>query len=187
MRIIAGIHRGRRLVAPKGMDIRPTADRVKQYVFDIISEVVTNASVLDLFSGTGNLGFEALSRGASHVIFVENNRNATAIIKRNAELLRMENCTEVLQYDVINYLNHSHRSDEKFDLIFADPPYEYDRYDELISVVAKTDRLHPGGFFIIEHRSVQQFNNVYPGLTVERVRKLGNTSITRFSIDDKIK
>ena len=183
MRIIAGEFKGRKLITPRGLHIRPTADRVKQYIFDVLADQVVNAMVLDLFSGTGNLGIEALSRGAAHVCFVEQNRNAVRLIKQNIELLHLEHRNTVVQKDALSFLRHSDDPSYEFDVIFADPPYKWEKIDELILLLAEKKRLRTDGCFVLEHPTTQKFDRTYLGLCVKRVRKLGNTSISMFMND----
>ena len=118
MRIIAGTHRGHTIVAPKGRDTRPTSDRVRENVFNILGPV-EGASVLDLYAGSGALGLEALSRGAGHVTFVERDVDAVRTIERNLDKLRLR--ATVLRNDAIAVLASESR---KYDLVLVDPPYD---------------------------------------------------------------
>ena len=183
MRVIAGQHKGRRLFSPKGQIIRPTADRVKQFMFDVLAYEITAANVLDLFAGTGNLGIEALSRGAEHVVFVEVNRTAVTAIERNVELLHLNNRVSLIQSDVIAYIRRLEFTVNTFDLIFADPPYDYKELDPLIQAIAEKKLLNKNGCFVLEHRTTKRFTNTFSGLCVNRTRKLGNTSVSMFMND----
>jgi 16S rRNA (guanine966-N2)-methyltransferase len=119
VRIIAGEHRGTRIFAPKGLDTRPTADRVREAAFNLIGPV-DGASVLDLYAGSGAMGLEALSRGAASAVFVESDRDACGAIKRNLEKLRLDGA-EIVCRDVLRFLAAERR---RFDLILVDPPYD---------------------------------------------------------------
>ena len=119
MRVVAGAFKGRRLHAPKGTRTRPTADRVREAVFSILGDI-HGARVLDLFAGSGALGIEALSRGASHAVFVERDRRAVAVIRRNLEGLGVH--AAVVEGDALTFV--SQRSKGAYDLVFADPPYD---------------------------------------------------------------
>ena len=121
MRIIAGTHRGARLVTPKGLDTRPTGDRVREAAFNLIGPL-DGASVLDLFAGSGAMGLEALSRGAERVVFVESDRAATHSIEQNLDKLR-EGGT-VLREDAVSALRSEAQAGRRYDLVLVDPPYE---------------------------------------------------------------
>jgi 16S rRNA (guanine966-N2)-methyltransferase len=119
VRIVGGAHKGARIYAPKGHDTRPTSDRVREAVFAILGSV-EGTSVLDLFAGSGALGLEALSRGATSAVFVESDPVAVKAIERNVEKLRIE-VAEIVRSDVPRYIA---RTDERYDVVFVDPPYE---------------------------------------------------------------
>jgi 16S rRNA (guanine966-N2)-methyltransferase len=120
MRIVAGAYKGRRLHSPQGSSTRPTADRVREALFSILGDV-SGARVLDLFAGTGALGLEALSRGASSAVFVERDPRAAAVIRRNVEAVGAVEAT-VRQRDVLAFLGDERGT---YDLVFADPPYDF--------------------------------------------------------------
>lgn len=121
MRIVSGSARGRKLVAPQGFDIRPTTDKVKEAMFSIIQFDLQNKTVLDLFAGTGQLGLEALSRGAKKVCFVDSSKKALEIVKKNISLTGFSDSSSVFQSDSFSFLNSAK---EKFDIVILDPPYE---------------------------------------------------------------
>jgi 16S rRNA (guanine966-N2)-methyltransferase len=121
MRIIAGTHRGSRLVTPRGLETRPTGDRVREAAFNLIGPV-DGATVLDLFAGSGALGLEALSRGAARAVFVESNRAAARAIEQNLDRLHLRG-TVVLQ-DAVKALQMEARAGRRYDLVLVDPPYE---------------------------------------------------------------
>ena len=123
MRIIAGSARGRRLRAPRTYSVRPTADRVKESLFNVLGPAVEGARVLDLFAGSGNLGLEALSRGAREAVFVERAGAAADVIRANLELCGLRGKGRVLRRTVVRALVGLHRDGEEFDLVFMDPPY----------------------------------------------------------------
>ena len=135
MRIISGIYKSRKLIAPKGDTTRPTSDRARESLFNVLSNLIDfdGISVLDLFAGTGAFAFEALSRGAEHATLVEQNRKVIETIKENTRTLGIEAGVQIIQKDVYQWLNRSTDSMriddrpstiDKFDLIFADPPYD---------------------------------------------------------------
>ncbi|MBR5409214.1 MAG: 16S rRNA (guanine(966)-N(2))-methyltransferase RsmD [Clostridia bacterium] len=121
MRIVSGSARGRKLFTPVGMDIRPTTDKVKEALFSIIQFELTGRRVLDLFAGTGQLGLEALSRGAAKATFTDASRQAIELVKKNVRAVGFEDRSVVLHTDAFQFLT---RTDETFDLVFLDPPYE---------------------------------------------------------------
>ncbi len=120
MRIVAGSARGRKLISPEGMDVRPTTDKVKESLFNIIQFEVPDARVLDLFAGTGQLGLEALSRGAREAVFVDAAGKSLATVKKNVELCGFADRATLVHADAIAWLS---RREGTFDLVFLDPPY----------------------------------------------------------------
>ena len=149
MRIITGTAKGCRLKAPKGMSTRPTSDRIKESLFSILGPLVLDASVLDLFAGTGGLGLEALSRGALHAVFVD---PATAdIIRENAEHAHLLEKSEIVRREAISFLGYLAGKAQRFDLIFCDPPYHKGLWEKALTVVDRGNLLLPGGSLVIEH------------------------------------
>ena len=146
MRVITGSARGRRLKTPENYDIRPTADNVKEAVFNILQFDVEGRRVLDLFAGTGQLGIEALSRGAASAVFVDRDRAAVQIVKENLKTCGLSGT--VLCADSLSYLRNCGR----FDLIFIDPPYDSGLYDEVLRTINQIDILSEGGIMIVEAR-----------------------------------
>ena len=146
MRVITGTARGRRLKTPEGMDIRPTTDNVKESIFNIIQFDIEGRRVLDLFAGTGQLGIECLSRGASEVVFIDSSRDAVRIVKENLKTCGFN--APVLQMDAVNYL----KACGKFDLIIIDPPYDSGIYDSVLETINLVDILSDGGIIICESR-----------------------------------
>ena len=146
MRVITGSARGRRLKTPETYDIRPTTDNVKEAVFNIIQFDVEGRRVLDLFAGTGQLGIEALSRGAAEAVFVDRDREAVKIVKENLKACGLQ--AAVRQEDALSAL----RREEKFDLIFVDPPYDGGLYGPVLETIKSVDKLTDGGIIICEAR-----------------------------------
>ena len=161
MRVITGTARGRRLRTPENYDIRPTTDNVKESLFNIIQFDVEGRKVLDLFAGTGQLGIECLSRGADSVVFVDESREAVNIVKDNLKTCGLS--ASVLQMDALSYL----RGCGKFDLIFVDPPYDSNLYEDVLKIINSVDILSDGGIIICEARRERQL----PEMT-EPYRKL---------------
>jgi 16S rRNA (guanine966-N2)-methyltransferase len=132
VRVVSGAAGGLRLRAPRGRRTRPSTDRVREAVFDLLQSRVdlSGADVVDLFSGSGAMGIEALSRGAAHATFVESDRSAVAAIRDNLARTGLEGRATVARSDVLRWL--SRRASERFDLAFVDPPYAFDRWPELL-------------------------------------------------------
>lgn len=150
MRIIAGKHRGRKLFAPQNRDIRPTSDRAKEALFNIIQWEIKDCVFVDCFSGSGAVGIEALSRGAGKVYFVDNDRNSVALIRKN--LQGVEGNYEILEQDYLQALgNIAYKEKKGVDFIFADPPYKFDADEELFGAALKLGLLDGGGKLLFEH------------------------------------
>jgi 16S rRNA (guanine966-N2)-methyltransferase len=132
MRVVAGTLRGRRLVAPEGRDTRPTSDKVRSAIFNALTslDAVRDATVVDLFAGSGALGIEALSRGARHCTFVESARPALAALRTNVAALDLEGRAEIVGIDAMRFLA---RRPGRFDLVLADPPYTFTAWSELLA------------------------------------------------------
>ena len=154
MRVISGKHKGRVLEKFKGDAIRPTADRAKEALFNIISYDIKGANFLDLFSGTGSIGIEAISRGADKVIFVDGSRESASIIKTNLSKLKEQALVEVTSAET--YLL---KTNEKFDFIFLDPPYNYKEADNLFKIIKEKNLLNAGGVIIYEHANDYDFTS----------------------------
>jgi 16S rRNA (guanine966-N2)-methyltransferase len=150
VRIIAGSRKGARIFAPKGLDTRPTADRVREAAFNLLGPGAAEAAtVLDLFAGSGAMGLEALSRGAAHATFVENDREACRTINRNLDKLGLDNATVFCQ-EALAALRADARTGTRYDLVLVDPPYR--RFSSLQNAMIRhlPDVLAPGGALLIE-------------------------------------
>ena len=147
MRVISGSARGRKLSAPDGLDTRPTTDRVKESIFNIISFYLPDANVLDLFAGSGAMGIEALSRASHHAVFVEQNNNALRIIKKNLSDTRLDDRADVFCTDAFSYLQ---RANTTFDIIFLDPPYNKGLLTAALGDIHKYSLLSDNGIIVAE-------------------------------------
>lgn len=176
MRIISGNARGVKLKTPRGLNTRPTADRVKESVCNILRNHFIDAQVLDLFAGTGNLGLEALSRGAKHCVFVD--ASTAALIRDNAVHTKLANQTEVLRTDVYKALKQFAASGRNFDLIFCDPPYELNHCAAVLTMLDKSALLAPGGVFVLEHSCHEEVANSWESLEVVRSERYGETIVS---------
>ena len=153
LRIIAGTAGGLRLTCPKGADIRPTADRVRESVFNILADAVSDARVLDLFAGTGAFAIEALSRGAVEAVFVESHRPAAQVIRENAERCGFASQAQIITAPVSRGLAQLRRRAEPFALIFADPPYDREAARAVMERLAQMPQLLAEGGVLILQRS----------------------------------
>ena len=150
MRVISGSARGLKLKSPEGLNTRPTADRIKESLFNIISPYIYDCSFLDLFSGSGSIGIEALSRGAKDATFVDFNKDSINIIKQNISLSRLEQKSTVYNLDVSNAINTLSKNNQKFDIIFLDPPYNKGLLLPTLKKIEQLDLLKDDGFIICE-------------------------------------
>jgi len=148
LRVISGNARGKKLLCAEGIDIRPTLDRVKESVFNMIAFDIYDAHVLDLFSGTGALGIEALSRGASAAVFVDNSPQSLVVTKKNLEETNLIDNALVVNSDSIEFLKNT---DKKFDIIFIDPPYESELYTKSLVTIKDKGILKKDGFIVLEY------------------------------------
>ena len=163
MRIISGSLRGLKLKSLEGSDTRPTLDNVKEAIFSMLFDRVWDASVLDLFAGSGALGLEALSRGAKKAVFVDANPKACQIIRANIESARMQEKALLFKQDAKDYLKKAYENQESYDLIFLDPPYAMGLLDEVIELIERYKLLKDGGLIICEadsgtHIDIKSFN-----------------------------
>jgi 16S rRNA (guanine(966)-N(2))-methyltransferase RsmD len=178
MRIISGTSKGKRLATPKGQALRPTSDRVKESIFNILGGVVEKKVVLDLFAGTGNLGIEALSRGAKRVVFVERGREAMRLIKSNLAQCGMVTVSEIMPKDVIRAIGVLHQRREAFDLILMDPPYEKGLIEKTLWKLQSHRIYHDDSILIIEHDRREPLPAELDGWNLIRQRKIGDTLIS---------
>ena len=175
MRIIAGERKGHAIYAPKGLETRPTSDRVRENVFNIVAPWVEGARVLDLYAGSGAMGLEALSRGAASAVFVEAEPLAVRAIERNLDRLRLTGAA-VLRSDAITGLAQEAASDRKYDLVLADPPYSMTDYNALARYLPLV--LAEDGLVVLE--SAARTEPELLGLDVRSTRKYGSTRVTVF-------
>ena len=166
MRIISGIHKGKKILQPKDLNTRPLKDLTKESIFNIISHSnkfnveIENSTILDLFSGVGSFGLECLSRGSSSLTFVENYSEALKILKKNIISLNYQNKTSVIEKDIVSNLNYKIFS-KKFNIIFIDPPFKEKNLNELLLKILNSKILDDNGIIII-HRNKNEKDN-FPG------------------------
>lgn len=174
MRIISGLARGTKLYTLEGTETRPTLDRVKEPLFSIIQNNIPNANVLDLFAGSGALGLESLSRGAKKAILCDKSYKAIAIIKQNVKKTRLIEKAEVIQGDYKKVLNNLADGEEKFDIIFLDPPYKQNIMPEIINKIIELNLLAEDGIVVAEtdqEQVVEEIKNT--NMNINDIRKYG--------------
>lgn len=175
MRVITGTARGTQLKTPEGMVTRPTTDRVKEAMFSIIHFDVPEARVLDLFGGTGQLGIEALSRGAKTAVFVDAGEPACRLIRENLRRTRLEGQGRVVRSDYLAYLS---RCKEQFDIILLDPPYAEVFLENALKKITEIDILSENGIIVTERPLGKELPWEFEGLDRSRDYKYGNTLVT---------
>ena len=162
------------------METRPTADRVKEALFSMIQFEVEGRRVLDLFAGTGQLGIEALSRGAASAVFVDASRAAADLVRENLRRTRLTDCAKIVRGDSIAYLRSCH---DRFDLILLDPPYAQNLLENALRQISEIDILSDRGIIICERPSEKSVPDSVPGLTLDRERRYGGTLISLYRKD----
>ena len=180
MRVIAGTARGTQLKTPDGMQTRPTIDRVKEALFSIIHFDLPGAKVLDLFGGTGQLGIEALSRGAASATFVDQAEPACRLIKENLRRAKLENGAKVVRGDYMEYLS---RCREEYDIILLDPPYAEVFLENALKRIAEIDILRSGGIIVAERPVGKDLPWEFPGFTRSKDYKYGTVLLTLYRKD----
>lgn len=172
MRVIAGKAKRINLVTPEGLDTRPTTDRIKETLFNMINQDLYDCNFLDLFSGSGGIGIEALSRGAKLCYFVENNNNAIKCIKENLSKTHFEQQGHILTQDVFNALTKLNSNNEVFDIIFMDPPYNKDLEKEVLNVLASSNLIDENTLIIVEASLETDFSYLNSmGLEILKTKK----------------
>ncbi len=180
MRVITGRARGVALKTPEGMLTRPTADRVKEAMFSILQFELPGAEVLDLFGGTGQLGIEAISRGAKSAVFVDAREDACRIIKENLRRTGFEKEGRVVRADYLDYLK---RCRETFQIILLDPPYAEEFLENSLKMITEIDILKSGGIIVAERPLGKDLPWEFPGYTRSRDYKYGKTLLTLYRKD----
>jgi len=179
LRIIAGDLKGRRLKSLPKSKIRPTSDKVKGSIFNVLREEVEDKTVLDLFAGSGALGLEALSRGAKEVVFIDSNDKSVKLIKENLNILNFSDKGKVIKLDGISFLRRFKKSKENFQLIFCDPPYLKGMAQKLVDLISKLDCLEKNGILVLEHHKKEILQGEMDLILVKE-KKFGDTIISFF-------
>ena len=179
MRVIAGIYRGRNLRSPPSLQVRPTSDRLRETLFNIIAPRIDGTRFLDLCAGSGAVGIEALSRGAAHVTFVDRSRKLCGLIESNLDLCKVpEDQTEVAMADALDFLRRaSERGAELWDIACFDPPYSTD-YTAVLSAFGRLTLLQHEGLLIVEHHHKNEVKEEYGELRRWRIIKQGESCLS---------
>ena len=175
MRVITGKARGIQLKTPEGLQTRPTADRVKEALFSIINFDIPGAKVLDLFGGTGQLGIEALSRGAASAVFVDAREDSCKLIRENLKRTKLEKDAKVIRSDYLDYLN---RCREQYNIIFLDPPYAEVFLENAIKRITEIDILQTDGIIVAERPLGKELPWEFEGFTRSKDYKYGKVLLT---------
>lgn len=185
MRVISGKARGLKLDTPKNQDVRPTTDRVKESLFNIINSYIIDSNILDLFAGTGSLGIECLSRGAKNCVFVDKSKDSINIVKSNVKKARVENESTILNVDFKDALKRLSTQNQKFDVIFMDPPYYENMFIECLKIIDKFDLLDENGIIVVEHDTKDLFEDKIGRFNKSREKKYGNTTLTFYKLEEQ--
>jgi 16S rRNA (guanine966-N2)-methyltransferase len=183
MRVIAGKYRSRTLRSLKGQMLRPTSDRLRETLFNILGTGVQGATFVDLYAGTGAAGIEAISRGAHHAIFVEQHAPAVALIRRNLDSLGISSEAEILGMDVARAIERLEARQVHAQFIFLDPPYAADmEYESTLEAVGESGLVVPGGRVIVEHLKKRELVERAGDLELARVVKQGDAALSFYRL-----
>jgi len=183
LRVIAGRFRSRRLKTLPGVQTRPTSDRLRETLFNVLAPQVAGAVFADCYAGSGAVGVEALSRGAEWVYFLEKNRSATRAIQQNLRALEVEEGWEILSVDVVAGLRRLEREGVRLDIIFLDPPYRAaEEYQCCLAVLGEGKLLSPGALVIAEHHPKQPLAETYAALARTRTLKQGSAILSFYRL-----
>lgn len=178
MRVIGGLARGRKLMSPKGYNTtRPTLDRVKEAMFNIIQNRIYGSCVLDIFSGTGSLGLEAVSRGAKKCLLVDKDKDTFSFLKQNVESLGFNEICETINRDSYEFLRQIEGKTEIFDIIFVDPPYKKNMIPPIIEIVGSKKLLCEDGIIVTKIDTGEEIYEGINNIVLTDHRKYGNTTV----------
>lgn len=186
MRIISGSARGRRLLPPKNERIRPTADRVKESLFNILTVMMgtfADRRVLDIFAGTGNLGIEALSRGAADALFIDENREAVALVRKNLALAGFVERGKVIQKEALSALRSLDNGASTYGLVFLDPPYQQGLSGEVMTVLAASSLIDDSSVVVVETAARETLPDTFGRLREIDRRVYGDTALAFFMLE----
>jgi 16S rRNA (guanine966-N2)-methyltransferase len=180
VRIVAGTHRGRPLVGPTGPGLRPTADRIRESLFNLLGQFFEGGEVLDLYAGTGALAFEALSRGMGRAVLVDSGAESARLVAENARTLGMSERIELLKMPVVRAVPRLAAEGRRFALVFADPPYADEVVAEVAQAVGEGGLLAEGGTLVVEHGRREVAPERVSGLQRVDSRRFGDTVVSLY-------
>jgi 16S rRNA (guanine966-N2)-methyltransferase len=196
MRIISGTYKGRRLKTVAGLDVRPTSDRLRETLFNILAPHIRESRFLDLCAGSGAIGIEAASRGAGEVVFVDKSRLSCAVIQENLEMIGGLDNTRIIQSDALvavkrldesinpepaKQSNNRLQATGKFDIVYLDPPYVSYIYEDVLKQLATSQIINEDSIVVVEHRTKTPLEPAYDRLSIYREVKQGESSLAFFS------
>lgn len=184
MRVISGKVRGLKLNTPKNEDVRPTTDRVKESLFNMINAYIMDSDILDLFAGTGSLGIECLSRGSNRCVFVDKSKESIDIVKSNIKKARMDEQSTIMNIDFKNAIKTLGNKNERFDVIFMDPPYYKNMFIDALSAIDENNLIKDDGIIVVEHDTKNSFPDNIGKLYKSRDKKYGNTTLTFYKMEE---
>ena len=182
MRVIAGSHKGRRLMRPQGLDLRPTPDRVREALFSILGTRIVGARMLDLYAGTGAIGIEAFSRGAHRVTFVESNPRSLRVLRSNLHRCGLTPLADIHTCNVASFLGQADRAGGSYDIVFADPPYHTDEGEKLLPSLASSAIITCDSLVILEHFTKMMVPPQVARLLFLRQYRYGDTTLSVFRV-----
>jgi 16S rRNA (guanine966-N2)-methyltransferase len=185
MRVISGLYKGRRLHGPRGLDLRPTGDRLKETVFNILGPGLQGSVFVDAFSGTGSIGIEALSRGAREVVFIESSKEGIFLIRRNLELCGIAAGFRLLSQDIFTVLRSLGREGFSADTVYLDPPYDWQPYQDLIETLVAVSIVGLSSRMILEHHRKASVPEEGAGYRLTRRVRQGDSCLSFYAVSDE--
>jgi 16S rRNA (guanine966-N2)-methyltransferase len=182
MRVISGLYRGRRLRAVEGLEVRPTSDRLRETLFNVLAPRLGGARFLDICAGSGAVGIEALSRGASHAAFIDRSRRACSVIEANLAALGIARDAAIINRDAASALKRMAGEGERFDVAFFDPPYASEVYRRVLELLGGGAALSDDATVVVEHRAKAPLDPEYGRLRAYRQIKQGESALTFFEL-----
>ncbi|MFQ5586492.1 MAG: 16S rRNA (guanine(966)-N(2))-methyltransferase RsmD [Thermodesulfobacteriota bacterium] len=186
MRVIGGSAKGRRLVSLRGLTIRPTSEKVREAVFDILQGYFPCERILDIFAGTGAMGIEAMSRGAGEAVFIDANRRVASLIRENLERTGFSQRAKVLQMDAVDAIKLLSSRRERFDLVFIDPPYENSLIEKVLTCIDHDGLLTAGGVAVSESSRKRGDQGKLATLTLFKKRGYGDTVVSFYKAPETV-